>query len=74
MIRRHVNDVCSIDNNRLEDVDLAIAELAAYKRGGGSTIVETSVVGLKRDPVGLKRIAEATGLNIICGTGWYIGP
>ena len=34
----------------LEDVDLAIAELAAFKRGGGGTIVETSVVGLKRDP------------------------
>jgi phosphotriesterase-related protein len=74
VIRRHVNDACSIDNNLLGDVDLAIAELNAFKRNGGSSIVETSVVGLKRDPVGLKRIAEATGLNIICGTGWYIGP
>lgn len=74
MIRRHVNDVCALDNNLLGDVDLAIAELNAYKKAGGSSIVETSVVGLKRDPVGLKKISEATGLNIICGTGWYIGP
>jgi len=74
VIRRHVNDACAIDNNLLGDVDLAIAELEAFKRNGGSSIVETSVVGLKRDPAGLKRIADATGVNIICGTGWYIGP
>jgi phosphotriesterase-related protein len=74
MIRRHVNDVCALDNNLLGDIDLAIAELNAYKKAGGSSIVETSVVGLKRDPAGLKKISEATGLNIICGTGWYIGP
>lgn len=74
MIRRHVNDVCALDNNCLGDVELAIAELHAYKRAGGGSLCETSVVGLKRDPEGLRRIAEATGLNILCGTGWYIGP
>ena len=74
VIRRHVNDVCALDNNLLGDVELAIAELDGYKKAGGSTIVETSVVGLKRDPANLQRISRATGLNIICGTGWYIGP
>lgn len=72
-IRRHANHVCAIDNNLLGDIDLAITELKAYRRKGGSSIVETSVVGLKRDPVGLAKIAEKTGINIVCGTGWYIG-
>jgi phosphotriesterase-related protein len=72
-IRRHANDACAIDNNLLGDLDLAIIELNAYKKMGGSSIVETSVVGLKRDPAGLRRISAATGVNIICGTGWYIG-
>ena len=72
-IRRHANDACAIDNNLLGDIDLAIIELNAYRKMGGSSIVETSVVGLKRDPAGLRRISDATGVNIICGTGWYIG-
>ena len=71
-IRRHANHVCAVDNNLLGDIDLAVTELKAYRRKGGSSIVETSVVGLKRDPVGLAKIAEQTGINIICGTGWYI--
>jgi hypothetical protein len=63
VIRRHVNDVCALDNNLLGDVELAIAELDGYKKAGGSTIVETSVVGLKRDPANLQRISRATGLK-----------
>src|ERR1700693_5603526 len=61
-IRRHAHDACSIDNNFLGDVDLAIIELNAYKKVGGSSIVETSVVGLERNPVGLRQISEATGV------------
>lgn len=73
VIRRHVNDACALDNNLLGDVDMAIAELHAYKAKGGASMVETSVIGLNRNPLGLKQIAEATDLNIICGTGFYIG-
>ena len=74
IIRRHVNDACAIDNNRLEDLDIAIDELRAYKAKGGASMVETSVIGLSRNPLGLKEIAKGTGINIICGTGFYIGP
>jgi phosphotriesterase-related protein len=35
--------------------------------------VELSQIGLARDPVGLARIARATGLNIIMGSGYYTG-
>jgi phosphotriesterase-related protein len=54
------------------DVESAIAEALAFKRSGGSTIVDLTGIGLQPDPQGLQRIAEATGLNVIAATGLYI--
>jgi phosphotriesterase-related protein len=28
-------------------------------------------MGLKRDPLALRRVSQATGVNIVMGTGWY---
>ena len=56
----------------LADVDTAIEEVMRYKQFGGQTIVECSVHGMGRDPIGLKRISGATGINVVCGTGWHI--
>jgi len=39
---------------------------------GGKSLVEASTPGLGRDPIGLSKISAATGLNIVCTTGWYI--
>ena len=61
------------DNGRVDDPDLAAREAAEFKRAGGGTIVEVSSIGLGRDPVGLRQIAEATGLNIITSCGYYKG-
>ena len=60
------------DNMELLDEDTAIAEAARFKRSGGSTIVDATSVGIKRDPLGLARIARATGLNVIMGSGYYV--
>jgi predicted metal-dependent phosphotriesterase family hydrolase len=57
-----------------EDVDLAIQEIGAFRAAGGRTIVETTTIGIGRDPVGLKRISEASGVNVIMGAGWYREP
>ncbi len=70
MLRRRVHLVK--DNLIMGDVDEAIAELMFYKRMGGQSLVEPGVIGLKRDPVGLRQIAAATGVNIVATTGWYI--
>jgi phosphotriesterase-related protein len=61
------------DNLDLSDDSLAIEEARAFERAGGGTIVEVSNVGLGRDPRGLVKIAQATGLNIVMGCGYYIG-
>ncbi len=62
----------SLDNTRLDDVDTAIRELAAFAAAGGRTIVEVTPDTAGRDPRGLKTIAEATGLNIVMGCGYYL--
>ncbi len=61
------------DNLKLTDEQLAIKEALLYKWAGGDTIVELTPIGLCRDPLGLARIARATGLNVVMGSGYYIG-
>lgn len=61
------------DNLLLGDVDAAVRELTRYKMMGGNSLVEVSARGIGRDPVGLLKISNATGLHIVCCTGFYIG-
>ena len=61
-----------VDDLFLSDEDVAIKEAVMFKLSGGGTIVEMSNIGLCRDPLGLVRIARATGLNIVMGAGYYI--
>ncbi len=57
----------------LTDEQLAIKEALLYKWAGGDTIVELTPSDLCRDPLGLARIARATGLNVVMGCGYYRG-
>jgi len=59
-------------NCLLDDLDLAIEELRAFGELGGRTVVELTLRDCARDPAGLVRAAEVTGLNIICGCGHYL--
>jgi phosphotriesterase-related protein len=63
----------NLDNTQLADEKTAINEAMQFKLNGGGTVAEVSSIGLARDPLGLKRISLATGLNIIMGSGYYIG-
>ncbi len=60
------------DNYTLDDVDLAIEELKPFKKSGGQSIIELTLPGAGRDVLAMKRISEATGIAIVCGTGWYV--
>lgn len=55
----------------LNDEQLVIDELAAFVTAGGQALVEPTNGGLRRKPLALKRIAEATGVHIVMGCGWY---
>jgi phosphotriesterase-related protein len=59
------------DDMQLTDEKLCIKELLPFKYAGGRTIVDATNVDLGRDPLALKRISLATGLNIIMGSGYY---
>ena len=55
------------------DEETLIEELRDFRRRGGGTLVDLTLDGVGRDPHRLRRLASATGLNIVMGTGWYRG-
>lgn len=60
-------------NITLDDEPLAITELKELVRQGGRTVVEPTCQGIGRDPRALKRISQSAGLNIVMGSGYYLG-
>lgn len=60
------------DNLRLDDDDLAAAELAPFVAAGGRTIVDLTLDDIGRDPARLRRLAARTGIQLIMGCGHYI--
>jgi len=71
LLRRMPMSLCR-DNALLSDEATAIRELEQFTREGGNTIVDCTIPGIGRDPRALKRVARATGLNIVQGTGAYV--
>lgn len=59
-------------NITLDDEPLAIAELKDFATAGGQTVVEPTCQGIGRNPLALRRISEATGLNVVMGAGYYL--
>ncbi len=53
------------------DDDLIIEELREFRRRGGGSLVDLTPPGVGRDPDRLRRLASASGVNIVMGTGWY---
>ncbi len=68
------NWASNIDNLRLLDEELSTREAAHYYKAGGDTLVDVTSVGLRRDPQALVRVSKATGLNVVMGSGYYVGP
>jgi predicted metal-dependent phosphotriesterase family hydrolase len=58
----------------LDDERLAATELGAFARAGGRTVVDLSNVGMRPDPVAVRRVAEVSGVNVVLGCGWYRQP
>jgi phosphotriesterase-related protein len=53
------------------DEDVITDELRDFRRRGGTSLVDLTLEGVGRDPARLRRLASATGLNIVMGSGWY---
>jgi phosphotriesterase-related protein len=55
----------------LDDEALATQELLDYKGAGGCSVVEVTSGGIGRNPEALRRLSQASGVNIIMGAAWY---
>ena len=60
-----------VDNYILSSESDAIAEVSDFARLGGGTLVDVTSRGLKRDVPAIARASEASGINIVLGSGWY---
>lgn len=61
-------------NYRFTEVELIATEVEHFRAAGGATIVDQTPPALGRDPAALQRIAARAGVNVIMGTGHYLGP
>ncbi len=61
-----------LDGARMYDESEAIQEVSAYKYSGGNSLVDTTSVGIGRDPLALARISRASKLNVIMGSSYYV--
>lgn len=71
LLRRGVRKF-NYDDALLSDTDTAAKEVMQFIDFGGKSIIDHSLPGIGRDPVGLKRVSKESGANIICSTGWYV--
>lgn len=62
----------NLDNCALDDEQLAVAELMAFRDAGGATVVDPTCRGIGRNPMALKRISATTGLQVVMGSGYYL--
>jgi predicted metal-dependent phosphotriesterase family hydrolase len=53
------------------DEPVITAELEHYRAAGGRSLVDVTPLGMGRDPAWLVRLARASGLHLVMGTGWY---
>ena len=68
-VRSHF--LSSLDNLRPVDEDTAISEAMLFKKAGGNTIVDVTPSYKSRDPSRMARVAQAAGINVIMGLGYY---
>ena len=69
----HEHLVHAVEDEPMDDEALVVSELAGFAECGGRTIVDLTTVGIGGpEPAALARIAAASGLAIVAGTGFYI--
>ncbi len=59
---------------RLDDFDVMVSELEAYREAGGRAMVDVTCDGWGRDLDVLARLSEASQVHIVSTSGFYIEP
>ena len=60
------------DVQLLLDEKIQTEEVRKYYLAGGHSMVDTTSIGIGRDPLALARMSRATGLNIVLGASHYV--
>lgn len=60
-------------NLGLNEPEIVAAELGYFTRLGGRSVVDPTCRGIGRDPRVLQRISREAGVNIVMGSGYYLG-
>lgn len=63
--------ILSEECSKTDDIEYLINELRIFKSVGGKSICDCSPIGMRGNPDDIKKISEASGINIICATGLY---
>ena len=67
--------VCKANLTLHDCPDVIIDEVKVFKELGGSSLVEGTLAGGPgRDATFYKKVSDATGVNIICSSGFYVWP
>jgi len=71
-----IDPLSCLDNLVIDDMEMVIKELQELKMAGCTTIVDTCPTTLlpTRDPIGQRKMSIASGIKIICASGWYVAP
>ena len=66
------NPFATRDNLVQHDIDLAVAEITAFREAGGGAVVDLTCTGVGRDVLGLREVARRSGVAIVAATGYYL--
>ena len=56
----------------LDDEDVAVSEVTRFVEAGGGCIVDVTSIGIGRNPEGLRRVSERSGMHLVMGASWYV--
>lgn len=56
----------------VDEFGVAVEEVSAFAHHGGRTIVDSTSIGIGRDPLALAELSARTGVNVVMGAGWYV--
>ncbi|MDQ2744861.1 MAG: phosphotriesterase-related protein, partial [Chloroflexota bacterium] len=59
-------------NLRLDEIEVAAAELRLYRDLGGRSLIDMTTHGIDPRPEQLRRLSSTTGVQIVMGCGFYV--
>lgn len=60
------------EDNVLTDIALIVQELEYFRRAGARSIVDVTPEGIGRNPLALKAISQASGVQVLSGISFYV--